>query len=88
MTHGHWNPTKENHGKWGEGNYHSGDIGNIQLDGSGKGEITMKTNRWTIGGDSLTNVLNHGIIVHSGIDDYKSQPSGNAGSRIGCGVIN
>jgi Cu-Zn family superoxide dismutase len=87
MTHGHWNPTKEDHGKWGGAHFHSGDIGNIKLDAKGKGEYTMKTDRWTIGGDSLTNVIGHGIIVHSGTDDYKSQPAGKAGSRIGCGVI-
>lgn len=87
MTHGHWNPTKEDHGKWGDAHFHSGDIGNIMLDAKGKGEFTMKTDRWTIGGDSLTNVVGHGIIVHSGTDDYKSQPAGKAGSRIGCGVI-
>ncbi|WP_242457887.1 superoxide dismutase family protein [Pedobacter sp. BS3] len=87
MTHGHWNPTHEQHGKWGSASYHSGDIGNVQLDNKGDGELTMKTNRWSIGGDSTTNVVGHGIIVHSGVDDYKSQPAGNAGSRIGCGVI-
>jgi Cu-Zn family superoxide dismutase len=86
-AHGHWNPTNENHGKWGEGQYHSGDIGNIQLNGEGKGEIKVSSNRWTIGGDDKTNILNRAVIVHSGVDDYKTQPSGNAGSRIGCGVI-
>jgi Cu-Zn family superoxide dismutase len=85
---GHWNPTGENHGKWGEGQYHSGDFGNIQLDGSGKGTLEITSDRWTIGGDEKTNVVNKAVIVHSGQDDYKSQPSGNSGSRIGCGVIN
>lgn len=85
---GHWNPTGENHGKWGEGQYHSGDFGNIQLDGSGKGTLELTSDRWTIGGDEKTNVVNKTVIIHSGQDDYKSQPSGNSGSRIGCGVIN
>jgi superoxide dismutase, Cu-Zn family len=84
---GHWNPTNTEHGKWGEGNFHSGDIGNISLDGSGKGHLEVDSDRWSIGGDSTTNVLNKSIIVHSGVDDYKSQPSGNSGSRIGCGVV-
>ena len=86
-AHGHWNPTNENHGKWGEGNYHSGDIGNVDLDASGKGTLELTTDRWTIGGDSTTNILDRAIIVHGGIDDYKTQPTGNAGSRIGCGII-
>lgn len=84
---GHWNPTGENHGKWGEGAFHSGDIGNIQLDGSGNGSVQISSDRWSIGGDAKTDILNKTLIVHSGVDDYKSQPSGNSGERIGCGVI-
>lgn len=86
-AHGHWNPTKENHGKWGEGAYHSGDIGNIKLDGQGKAQMTISSDRWTIGGDDKTNIISRAIIVHSGVDDYTTQPTGNSGSRIGCGVI-
>lgn len=84
---GHWNPTAEDHGKWGDAHFHSGDIGNIQLDAEGKGSMEMETDRWSIGGGAATNILNHGFIVHGGEDDFKSQPSGNAGDRIGCGVI-
>ncbi|WP_207495102.1 superoxide dismutase family protein [Aridibaculum aurantiacum] len=84
---GHWNPTGENHGKWGEGSYHSGDFGNINLDGSGKGTLELTSDRWSIGGDEKKNVVNKTVVVHSGVDDLKSQPSGNSGSRIGCGVI-
>lgn len=86
-AHGHWNPTNEAHGKWGSAAYHSGDIGNVQLNGEGVGSVTVSSNRWTIGGDEKTNVLGRAIIVHSGVDDYKTQPTGNAGTRIGCGVI-
>lgn len=86
-THGHWNPTNKQHGKWGTGEYHSGDIGNIQLDSAGKGTLTMETDIWSIGGDVQKDILGKAIIVHSGVDDYTSQPSGNAGSRIGCGLI-
>lgn len=87
-AHGHWNPTKVNHGKWGSDAYHSGDIGNVELDGEGKGTKELETDRWTIGGDSTTNILNRSIIVHGGVDDFKTQPTGNAGNRIGCGIIN
>jgi len=86
-AHGHWNPTGENHGKWGSASYHSGDIGNIQLDAAGKGKIKLSSNRWSIGGDDKTNILNRSIIVHSGVDDYTSQPSGNAGARVACSAI-
>ena len=87
-AHGHWNPTHVNHGKWGSDAFHSGDIGNVELDGEGKGTRELETDRWSIGGDSTTNILNRSIIVHGGVDDFKTQPTGNAGNRIGCGIIN
>jgi superoxide dismutase, Cu-Zn family len=86
-AHGHWNPTNQQHGKWGSGSFHSGDIGNVSLDAAGKGTLELETDLWSLGGDEKTNILNRSIIVHSGTDDFTSQPAGNAGSRIGCGVI-
>lgn len=86
-AHGHWNPTKEPHGKWGASAFHSGDIGNIELNEKGEGTVKLNSNRWSIGGDEKTNITNKAIIVHSGVDDFTTQPTGNAGSRIGCGLI-
>lgn len=86
-AHGHWNPTNKQHGKWGSESFHSGDIGNVQLDMNGKGSLELETDLWSIGGDSTTNILDRSIIVHGGEDDYHTQPTGNAGGRIGCGVI-
>ncbi len=87
MAHGHWNPTNQQHGKWGSGSFHSGDIGNISLNADGNGSMQLETDLWTIGGDEKTNILNRSVIVHGGVDDFTTQPTGNAGSRIGCGVI-
>lgn len=87
MSHGHWNPTNQQHGKWGSASFHLGDIGNVQLDAQGKGTLTMETDLWTLGGTADKNILNKAVIVHGGVDDYTTQPTGNAGSRIGCGVI-
>jgi len=88
-AHGHWNPTKMNHGKWGSATFHSGDIGNVSLNAEGKGTLELETDLWSISGtDSTKNILNKAIIVHGGVDDFTTQPTGNAGSRIGCGVIN
>lgn len=87
MAHGHWNPTNQQHGKWGSGSFHSGDIGNVSLDAAGKGTLVMETDLWSMGGAEKTNILNRSVIVHSGVDDFTTQPTGNAGSRIGCGVI-
>ncbi|RYY52748.1 MAG: superoxide dismutase family protein [Chitinophagaceae bacterium] len=86
-SHGHWNPTKEDHGKWGTAPFHRGDIGNVKLDGKGKGTLKVETDLWTLGGKPDMNILGKALIVHGGVDDYKTQPTGNAGSRIGCGVI-
>lgn len=86
---GHWNPTFEPHGKWGsEKGYHKGDIGNFEANADGMAKISMTTNEWCIGcGDEKKDILGHAIIVHDGVDDFTSQPSGAAGSRIGCGII-
>ncbi|MES2417381.1 MAG: superoxide dismutase family protein [Bacteroidota bacterium] len=86
-THGHWNPTNEAHGKWGSSAYHSGDIGNIQLDSVGHGSVVMATDRWSVVASDVRNIIGRGIIVHGGTDDYATQPSGNSGPRVGCGVI-
>jgi len=88
-TGGHWNPTAQPHGKWGdEGGYHKGDIGNFEADAQGNAEVTMSTDEWCIGcEDENKNILGKAIIVHEGVDDFTSQPSGAAGTRISCGGI-
>src|SRR5690606_18909469 len=45
---GHWNPTFENHGKWGSSSYHRGDIGNFTVDRNGIGNIAFSTDQWCI----------------------------------------
>ena len=87
MAHGHWNPTNSQHGKWGSASFHSGDIGNVKLNAKGKGTLTLSTDLWTLGGKPDKNILGRSIIVHGGEDDYTTQPTGNSGNRIGCGVI-
>ncbi|MFV0604219.1 MAG: superoxide dismutase family protein [Niabella sp.] len=88
-THGHWNPTNENHGKWGTSPFHSGDIGNIMLDANGHGTVSITTDKWSVDPNQTAKyIIGKGIIVHGGTDDYTSQPTGNSGPRIGCGVIN
>jgi Cu-Zn family superoxide dismutase len=85
---GHWNPTKENHGKWMETPFHIGDIGNLVVGADGTGTIERTTKLWTIGGkDANKNTVGHAIIIHEGPDDFSSQPSGAAGPRVGCGEI-
>ena len=87
LAHGHWNPTNTQHGKWASASFHLGDIGNVKLNAQGKGTMTLITDLWTLGGSPDKNILGKAVIVHGGMDDYKTQPTGNSGSRIGCGVI-
>jgi Cu-Zn family superoxide dismutase len=85
---GHWNPSADQHGDWHAEHHHLGDVGNMKVGADGKGMIELKTDKWTMdSGDAKTDVLGHAIIVHEKIDDMKTQPTGNAGNRIGCGVI-
>src|SRR4051812_34501247 len=85
----HWNPTHMEHGKWGAPmeKHHLGDIGNLTVTPDGKGVLTLETSKWTAGGGAVNDVVGHALVVHGGVDDFKSQPAGNAGPRIGCAVI-
>lgn len=86
---GHWNPTNEKHGKWGDPEgYHKGDIGNFEVDEDGNGELTFETDEWCIGCDDDTkNIVGKAVIIHESPDDFVSQPTGDAGGRVSCGGI-
>lgn len=86
---GHWNPTNQPHGKWGSSEgYHKGDIGNLQADASGNATISMSTDEWCIGcGDINKDIVGKSIIIHDGVDDFITQPTGDAGGRVSCGGI-
>jgi Cu-Zn family superoxide dismutase len=86
---GHWNPTHQKHGKWGDAEgYHKGDIGNFEADADGNGSISMQTDEWCIGCmDENKNIVGKAIIVHDGKDDFTTQPTGDAGGRVSCGGI-
>ena len=86
---GHWNPTLTNHGKWGDqSGFHIGDIGNFTANEKGVGIINFSTDLWCLDcDDDNKNIIGKAIIVHQGTDDFVSQPSGAAGSRISCGGI-
>lgn len=83
----HWNPTSENHGMWGHPPHHAGDIGNIDVAVNGIGTATLTTDQWSIGTGQPNDILNHAVVVHANADDFTSQPAGNAGGRVACGVI-
>ncbi|PKR79928.1 superoxide dismutase [Brumimicrobium salinarum] len=86
---GHWNPTNEPHGKWGDAEgYHKGDIGNFEVGEDGKALVNFETSEWCIDcDDENKNIIGRSVIIHQGGDDFTSQPSGDAGKRIGCAEI-
>lgn len=83
----HFNPTADPHGKPGSGAHHAGDMDNIVANASGVAPIDMHVMGVTLGGGAVKDVAGRALIVHAMPDDYRSQPSGNAGARVACGVI-
>jgi Cu-Zn family superoxide dismutase len=85
---GHWNPNVKEHGDWDEGMNHMGDIGNLEANADGNVSYTFSTDKWCLDcDDSNKNIKGKGVIVHAKADDFTSQPSGAAGARVACGVI-
>lgn len=84
---GHWNPTGQDHGQWGGAAFHLGDVANLDVGEDGSATLTVATNLWSIGTGDDTDVVGRSVIVHAGVDDFSTQPTGAAGGRIGCGVI-
>jgi Cu-Zn family superoxide dismutase len=84
-TGGHFNPGHKMHGAPDDENRHAGDFGNIKADESGKATIEMKDRVIKLSGPE--SIIGRGLIVHEKADDLKTQPTGNAGGRIGCAVI-
>lgn len=82
---GHWNPSKNDHGKWGSEHFHMGDIGNLVADKDGTARLLFNTDKWCLGcKDESKNILGKAIVIHAGKDDFMTQPTGNAGGRVGC----
>lgn len=79
---GHWNPGGHKHGDLKSAERHSGDLGNIKSDAKGlaEGEIHLS-------GVKIEDLKDRAFVVHGGPDDLKTDPSGNSGPRIGCGVF-
>lgn len=81
---GHFNPEGHEHGLPDKAERHAGDLGNLQADKEGKAHYEITVENATIAGKNA--IIGRGVIVHAKVDDG-GQPVGNAGARIGCGVI-
>jgi len=75
----------ETHGAPGDPQSHLGDLGNLEADASGAAHYEWVDPRISLRGPN--SILGRGLIVHSGADDLKTQPTGDAGGRVACGVI-
>ena len=84
---GHFNPAGTPHGRMDHGAHHAGDMDNIVADAEGVARVNMHVPGLTLGGGGATDIAGRAIIVHADPDDYASQPSGNAGARLACGII-
>jgi Cu-Zn family superoxide dismutase len=85
----HFNPTKAQHGSANPRGPHAGDLPNITIDASGRGHLEATLRRVSIekGSASLFDADGSAIVIHADRDDLRTDPSGNSGARIACGVI-
>ena len=85
---GHFNPTQAEHGNPTSGtHHHAGDMLNIKSNGEGVAQVDATAAGTTLHGNPATDIMGKAIVVHEGPDDYTTQPSGNSGKRVACGVI-
>jgi len=81
----HWNPDMKQHGRDNPAGAHRGDLPNLVIGADGRGTVSF-----TIPGDraAMLDADGSAIVVHATADDYRTDPSGNSGARIACGVFN
>lgn len=83
---GHFNPDQTQHGSPEDDVHHAGDLGNLEADEEGNAHLELEVDFITLS-EGAHSVMGKAVIVHAGPDDLKTQPTGNAGARLACGVI-
>jgi superoxide dismutase, Cu-Zn family len=83
---GHFNPFGKPHGQPGSAERHAGDMPSLKSDASGNASVSFELDTITVSSGPAS-VVGRGLIVHVQPDDYKTQPTGNAGARSACAVI-
>jgi Cu-Zn family superoxide dismutase len=83
---GHFNPTASQHGGPAGAIRHGGDLGNLKADENGYAQMSILVGGISLGIES-NSIIGRAVIVHAGADDLKTQPSGNSGARVACGLI-
>lgn len=83
----HFNPAGQPHGRPNGQPHHAGDMTNLTADAQGNAQVDIRLDEATLGDGGDNDVMNRALVVHADPDDYTSQPAGNSGARIACGVI-
>lgn len=85
----HWNPEGKQHGKENPAGPHKGDLPNVTVGADGKATVSQHIMGVTMTGGTAALLDGDGaaLVLHAGVDDYKTDPTGNAGGRAACGVF-
>ena len=83
---GHFNPTSKPHGNPASAEHHGGDMPALVADASGNASFQGELAPMSVGA-GVTDIVGKAVIVHKDADDYATQPTGNSGARVACGVI-
>ncbi|MCD7099903.1 superoxide dismutase family protein [Stenotrophomonas sp. MMGLT7] len=83
----HFNPGATAHGRNGAGPHHAGDMDNLQSNADGVAQVDLRLPGVALGGGGPGDIVGRALVVHADPDDYRSQPAGNSGARVACGVI-
>ncbi|MGQ0544395.1 MAG: superoxide dismutase family protein [Betaproteobacteria bacterium] len=83
---GHFNPFGKPHGHFGSAERHAGDLPGLKSDKSGRAKLATELDIIALS-PGPGSIIGKSVIVHADPDDYKTQPTGNAGARLACGVI-
>lgn len=83
---GHFNPDAKPHGRAGQGQHHAGDVPNLKADANGVARVDVELSWLSLAG-ATNGVIGRSLVVHRDPDDYRSQPAGNSGPRVACGLI-
>lgn len=83
---GHFNPTGAKHGSPGAASHHLGDLPMLAAGADGNAHFEARMDGISIG-EGVGNIIGRSVIVHAQPDDFTTQPTGNSGARVACGVI-
>ena len=81
---GHWNPTSRQHGRDNAAGAHHGDMPNLMIGADGRGSVSVDVSGTAA---ELLDADGAAVLIHAEADDYRTDPSGNSGARIACGVL-